>query len=110
MAVFGVPFAAAEDPVNSCNAALRMQESVRTLNDARESAGLIGIKVGIGINTGPVRNSQLMNKNNSLIHPYCRSSREISARPSEWSSVALVTLSTWHLAWKALPKATVLRF
>ena len=55
MAVFGVPFAASEDPVNSCNAALRMQDSVQALNDAREAAGLIGIKVGIGINTGPVR-------------------------------------------------------
>ncbi len=55
MAVFGVPFATLEDPINACNAALRMQVAVKELNDKRESQGLLGIKIGIGVNTGMVR-------------------------------------------------------
>jgi class 3 adenylate cyclase len=55
MAVFGVPFGTPEDPVNSCNAALRMKDSVRILNEHRNSIGLKGIAIGIGVNTGIVR-------------------------------------------------------
>ena len=54
MAVFGVPFANVEDPINSCCAALKMREAVKNLDQKREAAGLRGIKVGIGINTGLV--------------------------------------------------------
>ena len=54
MAVFGVPFGTPEDPINSCNAALRMKESVKILNEQRNSIGLKGISIGIGINTGLV--------------------------------------------------------
>lgn len=58
MAVFGVPYAVAEDPINSCNAALRMQDAVKLLNQNREAAGQKGIQIGIGINTGLVISSK----------------------------------------------------
>ncbi len=66
MAVFGVPFASAEDPINSCNAALRMQDAVKLLNIHRESAGQKGIQIGIGINTGLVYLKNVMNETDIL--------------------------------------------
>ncbi len=54
MAVFGVPFATPEDPINACNAALKMKDAVKILNEQRSSIGLRGISIGIGINTGMV--------------------------------------------------------
>lgn len=54
MAVFGVPFGTPEDPLNCCNAALKMKDAVKLLNAQRNSIGLKGIEIGIGINTGIV--------------------------------------------------------
>ncbi|KAJ3118978.1 hypothetical protein HDU96_005215 [Phlyctochytrium bullatum] len=54
MAVFGVPFVSPEDSIHSCNAALRMKESLAILNAERAKANQLQIKIGIGINTGMV--------------------------------------------------------
>ncbi|KAI9329391.1 hypothetical protein DFJ73DRAFT_860793 [Zopfochytrium polystomum] len=54
MAVFGVPFVSPDDSIHACNAALRMKESLVIFNEARAKAGLIQIKIGIGVNTGMV--------------------------------------------------------
>ena len=54
MAVFGVPFGSPEDPINCCNAALRMKDSTKIMNENRCAIGLKGIAIGIGINTGLV--------------------------------------------------------
>lgn len=54
MAVFGVPFAAPEDAVHACNAALKMKEALVITNQMRLEQGKCSIKMGIGVNTGMV--------------------------------------------------------
>jgi adenylate cyclase len=54
MAVFGVPFASNEDAIKSCNASLRMRDSLIISNKTRHELGKKTIKIGIGINTGMV--------------------------------------------------------
>lgn len=54
MAVFGVPFASPEDAIRSCNAALRMRDSLVITNKNRQDLGKMTIKIGIGVNTGMV--------------------------------------------------------
>ncbi|RKP17717.1 hypothetical protein ROZALSC1DRAFT_30510, partial [Rozella allomycis CSF55] len=54
MAVFGVPFPQPSDPINACNAALKMQQAMDILNEENISAGKQTLKIGIGINSGEV--------------------------------------------------------
>jgi class 3 adenylate cyclase len=54
MAVFGVPFASAEDAVHACNTALKMRDALAISNRERQEKGKLTIKMGIGINTGMV--------------------------------------------------------
>ncbi|KAI9208306.1 nucleotide cyclase [Polychytrium aggregatum] len=54
MAVFGVPFVSPDDSIHACNAALRMQDSLKILNQTREMQGLRSISIGLGVNTGVV--------------------------------------------------------
>ena len=54
MAVFGVPFAAPEDAVHACNAALKMKDALVITNQMRLDQGKCSIKMGIGVNTGMV--------------------------------------------------------
>jgi adenylate cyclase len=54
VAIFGAPFAAADDPIRAVNAALAMQEKAAELQEHWRSRGekfVFGI--GVGINTGP---------------------------------------------------------
>lgn len=55
MAVFGVPFANAEDAVHACNSALKMKDAMVQGNKIRLEHGKPALAMGIGINTGIVR-------------------------------------------------------
>lgn len=52
MAVFGVPFAEADDSQRACVAALGMKRALAELNARRKSAGKSTIEIGIGLNSG----------------------------------------------------------
>jgi adenylate cyclase len=54
MAVFGVPFANAEDAIHACNSALKMRDAMIQGNRARLEHGKPALAMGIGINTGIV--------------------------------------------------------
>jgi len=54
MALFGVPFPANEDAMNSVRCAVNMQKEVKRFNKIRAGQGLPTLEMGIGLNTGPV--------------------------------------------------------
>ena len=54
MALFGVPFPAIEDAMNSVRCAIAMQKEVKEFNKIRSGQGLPTLEMGIGLNTGPV--------------------------------------------------------
>jgi adenylate cyclase len=62
MAVFGVPFISQEDATHACNTALKMREALIVTNKFRESSGKLGIKIGIGVNTGMVLSGNIGSK------------------------------------------------
>jgi len=52
MAIFGAPVSHSDDAPRAVRAALRMQETIRSLSESRRAAGKPEITMGIGINTG----------------------------------------------------------
>jgi len=54
MMVWGAPIAHDDDPVRAVQAALEMQEALAGYNSARLNAGQPDIRIGVGINTGPL--------------------------------------------------------
>jgi adenylate cyclase len=54
MAVFGAPLARADDPWRAATTAVKMQRALVRLNRDWELRGQPALRVGIGINTGPV--------------------------------------------------------
>ena len=54
MAVFGAPVSMGNDEERAVRAALEMQEAVRRLEMEWSERGMVGFKIGIGINTGEV--------------------------------------------------------
>jgi class 3 adenylate cyclase/HAMP domain-containing protein len=52
MAIFGAPLFHSDDAIRAVRTALRMQETVRKLNESRVASGKPEIAIGIGINTG----------------------------------------------------------
>ncbi len=54
MALFGVPFATENDPLNAVKCAVDMQREVIQFNRERKGQGLPVLEMGIGINTGRV--------------------------------------------------------
>ena len=52
MAVFGAPFAVDDAPMRAVRAAVDIEQAVAAVNQRRKDAGLLGVTVGIGINTG----------------------------------------------------------
>jgi class 3 adenylate cyclase len=52
MAVFGAPVTHSNDAERAVRCALKMQESITAHNLKREAAGLIPLRIGIGIHTG----------------------------------------------------------
>jgi adenylate cyclase len=54
MALFGAPLMQADHPRHACRAALEMVASLATLNQIWTEQGRPLLKVGVGVNTGPV--------------------------------------------------------
>jgi adenylate cyclase len=54
MAVFGAPVPKPDDAVNAVRAAVRMRQSLQSLNVRLEQRGIPGLHTGIGIHTGEV--------------------------------------------------------
>jgi class 3 adenylate cyclase/HAMP domain-containing protein len=54
MAIFGAPLHHSDDAMRAVRTALRMQETIRKLNESRLASGKPEIAIGIGINTGLV--------------------------------------------------------
>jgi adenylate cyclase len=54
MALFGAPMAQADHPRLACRAALEMASVLKALNQEWASQGRPPLKIGVGINTGPV--------------------------------------------------------
>jgi adenylate cyclase len=54
MALFGVPKADAQAPINAVRCAVQMQIALRSLNRVRQARGETPISIGIGINRGEV--------------------------------------------------------
>jgi class 3 adenylate cyclase len=54
MALFGVPFPAVDDALQSVRCAIAMQKEVKEFNRIRTGEGLPTLEMGIGLNTGPV--------------------------------------------------------
>ncbi|HJK96683.1 MAG TPA: adenylate/guanylate cyclase domain-containing protein [Polyangiaceae bacterium LLY-WYZ-14_1] len=54
MALFGSPVAHADDPIRAVRTALEMQEVLHDFNAERVARGEEPVRVGIGINSGPV--------------------------------------------------------
>jgi adenylate cyclase len=54
MALFGAPLTQTDHPHLACRAALEMTASLTTLNQAWTAQGRPPLKIGVGINTGPV--------------------------------------------------------
>jgi class 3 adenylate cyclase len=54
MALFGAPLSRPDDALRAIQAAIRIQEMIRSLNDSRRATGKPEITIGIGINTGLV--------------------------------------------------------
>jgi class 3 adenylate cyclase len=54
MALFGAPVANPDSPRVALHAALRMRARLAALNARRRSRGEVPLRIGIGINTGPV--------------------------------------------------------
>ncbi|HEY3452146.1 MAG TPA: adenylate/guanylate cyclase domain-containing protein [Myxococcales bacterium] len=52
MAVFGAPFAIDDAPMRAVRAAVEIEQAVAAVNTRRKEAGLLGVTIGIGINTG----------------------------------------------------------
>ncbi len=59
MALFGAPLSTANDPVNAVETALMMRDALRQYNVGRGSRAKPIIKIGMGINTGPVLAGQI---------------------------------------------------
>lgn len=59
MAVWGTPISHGNDAENAVNGALMMRESLRKFNEGRGGEGKPIIKIGCGINTGPVLAGQI---------------------------------------------------
>lgn len=59
MALFGAPLSTANDPVNAVETALLMREALKKYNVGRGSRAKPIIKIGMGINTGPVLAGQI---------------------------------------------------
>jgi adenylate cyclase len=54
MAVYGAPLLIDDHAVRACGTALAMQEALTPLNKTWKESGLPEIRIGIGINTGPM--------------------------------------------------------
>lgn len=54
MALYGAPFAKPDDPLRAVKTAIEMQRSLVTLNRDWESRGQQPLRMGVGVNTGPV--------------------------------------------------------
>ena len=54
MALFGAPMADPESARSALRAALRMRARLAALNERRRERGEVPLRIGIGINTGPV--------------------------------------------------------
>jgi class 3 adenylate cyclase len=54
MALFGAPMSQPDGALRAVRSALRMQAEIARMNAQRATAGLQRVRVGIGINTGPV--------------------------------------------------------
>jgi adenylate cyclase len=54
MAVFGAPLAKPDDSLRAVKTAMEMQRALARLNRDWEAAGKRSLKIGLGINTGPV--------------------------------------------------------
>lgn len=54
MALFGAPMADPDSPRSALRAALRMRARLAALNERRRERGEVPLRIGIGINTGPV--------------------------------------------------------
>jgi adenylate cyclase len=54
MAYFGAPLADEEHALHAVQCALGMERALERLNEARASRGELALRIGIGINTGPV--------------------------------------------------------
>ncbi|MBN8219496.1 MAG: HAMP domain-containing protein [Spirochaetes bacterium] len=59
MALFGAPLSTPNDPVNAVETALMMREGLKKYNVGRGSRAKPIIKIGMGINTGPVLAGQI---------------------------------------------------
>lgn len=54
MALFGAPLHYPDHAICACETALEMQERLKSLNQEWETQGQPALKIGVGINTGPV--------------------------------------------------------